>query len=201
MARVVIDLALTLMKRTEKCSLKPYKGKADAPNVWTIGDGHVIGANEQWMHAGITQEQADRLFASDVAEHAKYIEADLGYAKVDDFVFGALASLLYNLGPRGLRGLPSVVNPIRYGKVAAGVTNFYKVNKSGAPLQYRDGLFYRRLAEIYLALAHELVAKPDNCKQAYELIAKLKAVCPAKEHGELVACFKANHRRDLCATC
>lgn len=195
--REVIKPAIDLIHRTEKCSLTAYQGKADKPGVLTIGYGHVIGPGEEWMKKGITQEQADAIFAADVAEHSKHIQADVG-AKVplNDFEYGALASFCFNLGPRALTTAPSVVNFMRNGEKEKGLMNMYKFSISNK--KYRDGLFYRRLTEIYLALKKKLIAKPEDCLEAISLLKDLHTVTDTKAALEY---FGRNHVRYLCRHC
>lgn len=195
--RTVIPQALNLIARTEKLSLKAYQGKADADDVWTIGYGHVIRASEFQFREGITAEKAGQLFAADVASHSKFIQEDVGIkVTLDDWIYGALASLCYNVGPRTLLGAPSIVNKLREGKINEGVLNMYKFSISDK--QYRDGLFYRRLTEMVLALRHKLVVKPYECNGARELIKQLAAFGSVKD---MEAYFAKNHRKDLCASC
>ena len=195
--REVIEPALKLIQRTEKRSLVAYQGKADKPGVLTIGDGHVIRPDEEWMKKGITNEQADAIFAADVAKHSEFIQTDVG-AKVplNDFEFGALASFCYNLGPRALRSAPSVVNFMRNGEKEKGLMNMYKFSISDK--KYRDGLFYRRLTEIYLALKKKLIDKPDDCLEAISILKDLHTVTDTKAALEY---FGRNHVRYLCRHC
>lgn len=195
--REVIEPAVKLIQRTEKRSLVAYQGKADKPGVLTIGDGHVIRPGEEWMKKGITNEQADAIFAADVAKHSEYIQTDVG-AKVplNDFEFGALASFCYNLGPRALRSAPSVVSFMRNGEKEKGLMNMYKFSISDK--KYRDGLFYRRLTEIYLALKKKLIDKPDDCLEAISILKDLQPVTDTKAALEY---FGRNHVRYLCRHC
>lgn len=197
--RDLIAPAKQLISGVEKCALVPYQGAADPPGVLTTGWGHVIKAHEPHLLKPITQEQADALFRADVEEHIKYIQSDIGSKVVlDDWVFGAFGSFAYNNGPKIFAAAPSIVNPLRAGKLKEGVLNMWKFCKSGKPLKYRDGLFYRRLQEMVFALDRTLVAKPDHCKQANTLIVRLA------KHGDVTAMrsfFYANHRKELCIVC
>lgn len=199
MSRPVIEPAQKLVRGTEKLALKWYQGKADPPNVLSIGYGHVIGLSESYLKAGITQEKAEQLFANDLASHSKFIEGDIKPKfPLDDFVFGACASLAYNNGARVFTNAPSITGPLRTGDVKRGVLAFWKFCKSGVPLQYRDGLFYRRLVEMHLALRHVLVTKPDECKAARTL---MNGLAEFGNISEMVEYFNSHHRKDLCVTC
>lgn len=197
--REIIEPAKRLITGVEKCALSPYQGKADPPGVLTTGWGHVIRANEPHLRKPITQAQADALFQKDVADHTKFIQSDVGVnVKLDDWVFGAFASFAYNNGPRVFAAAPSITNWLRKGDIKRGVLNMYKWNKSGRPLQYRDGLFYRRLQEMVLALDHELVAKPDDCAEANALIVRLA------KHGnvsDMRTAFHSLHVKRKCRLC
>lgn len=199
MSRILIPEGVKLIRGTEKRSLTAYQGGADPKGVLTIGDGHVIKKGEEHLLKGITNQQADELFSRDCASHFEHIQSDIG-AKVvlDDYVYAAFASLAYNNGARTFLGAPSIVDPLRKGDLKAGVLAMWKFCKSGKPLQYRDGLFYRRLIEMYLALSHKLVQKPDECVAARTLMAKLSLY---GNTGPMVAHFDRNHRKDLCITC
>lgn len=197
--RIVIDPAKTLITGVETCALSPYQGEADPPGVLTTAWGHVIKPGEKHLLKPITRAQADALFEADMREHTKYIQADIG-AKVvlDDWVYGAFASFAYNNGPRVFLNAPSIVNWLRDGDIKRGVLNMYKWNKSGKPLKYRDGLFYRRLQEMVLALDHVLVKKPDDCREANDLIVRLA------KHGnvsDMRTAFHTLHVRSLCRLC
>jgi GH24 family phage-related lysozyme (muramidase) len=199
MTRELIKPAKQLISGVEKCALIPYQGGADPEGVLTTGWGHVIKSNEPHLLKPITQEQADALVQRDIESHTKYIQSDIG-AKIvlDDWVFGAFASLAYNNGPRTFSSAPSIVGPLRQGNVKKALLAMWKWNKSGKPLKYRDGLFYRRLQEMVFALDRTLVPKPDHCKQANALIVRLA------QHGdvtEMRTFFHANHRKELCLVC
>ncbi|MBX9937666.1 MAG: hypothetical protein K2Y32_00350 [Candidatus Obscuribacterales bacterium] len=199
MTRDLIPEAKRLITGVEKCALVPYQGKADPPGVLTTAWGHVIKPHEKHLLKPITQEVADELFRKDVEDHIKYIQGDIGMSvELDDWVFGASGSLAYNNGPRVFLSAPSIVNPMRAGDIKKGVLAFWKFCKSGKPLQYRDGLFYRRLQEMVLALDHVLVKKPDDCREANALIAQLA------KHGdvtEMRTFFHKNHVKRLCRVC
>jgi hypothetical protein len=94
---------------------------------------------------------------------------------------------------------------MRAGHIKEGVLNFYKFCNSGNPLVYRDGLFYRRLVEIHLAIFHVLITKPYECKGALKLMDGLAvATASPAEAGNLVEMrkfFNTHHVKRLCPTC
>lgn len=197
--RELIREGKILISGVEKCSLIPYEGKADAPGVWTIGWGHVIRANEKSLMKGITQAQADAIFARDLEEHTKNIQHDVGAnVPLNDHVYAAFASFAFNLGPDIFKSANSVVNFMRTAEPAKGILNMYKFSNSGKPLVYKDGLFYRRLVEMVLALDKQLVKKPDDCIEANALIVRLA------KHGsvtEMRSFFHTKHIKAKCRIC
>ena len=200
--RIVIPQAVQLIRRTEVLKIdpdgicRPYQGKADKKGVLTIGIGHVIGCGGEWMHKGITREQAEDLFAKDIARHSEFIQADVN-APMDDWEYGAFASFAFNLGPR-IFATASLAKQFREGMKELAICRMHEFSNSDG--QYRDGLFYRRLTEITLALMHKLVKKPDNCTEARKLMNDLLDA----GHRPIRAAmdfFERKHRKDLCPAC
>ena len=211
MPRAVIPEAIELTARTEVLVINrktgmcfPYHGRADAPGVLTIGQGHVIRLpEEKWMLKGITRKQALDIFAQDVASHSQYIQKDIGDdVKLNDWVYGALASFCFNLGERilslgGAYGKPPTVTLLlREGEVNQAMLSIYAF--SNADGEYVDGLFYRRLTEIMLALGHKLVDKPSQCQQAYALIKQLSKFGSV---DAMTTYFQKHHVKRLCLWC
>lgn len=195
MPRVVIAQALSLIKRTETCQLHEYHGKADPRGVMTVGFGHVEKPGEHL--AVITQQQADELFAKDVASHVQFIQHDVGdQVVIDDWMYGALASFCYNLGPRILHPANSITMQLRAGRPKLAALNFYKY--SNADKRYCDGLFYRRLTESALAILHSLVPKPDDCREALALVKQLQVGGPVQP---LIDFFSQHHHKESCRVC
>lgn len=197
--RELIKEGKQLISGVEKCSLVAYQGGADPPGVLTIGWGHVIKPGEHHMLDGITQAEADAIFTRDLEEHTKYIQGDVG-AKVplNDYVYAAFASFAFNLGAGIFKSANSVVNFMRTAEPSKGILNMYKFSNSGKPLVYKDGLFYRRLVEMVLALDKQLVKKPDNCIEANALMVRLA------KHGsvaEMREFFHRKHVKRLCPVC
>lgn len=204
--RPVIPQAIELIKQTEGLVVgpdglcHPYEGRADAKGVLTIGYGHVIQPHERHLLAGITQQQAENLLANDVAKHAQYIQADVGdNVEIDDWLYGALASFCFNLGARILKSQRCSISALlRKNKRTDAIFRMSLYCRSDNI--YRDGLFYRRLTEMWLALAHELISKPISCKEAKKLIAQMVQYGPPQA-DTLFRFFSNNHRQDLCVIC
>ena len=88
----ISDAGLKLIKDSEGLRLKAYQ---DSVGVWTIGYGHTPS------HEGdtITQEEADTLFAEDIAKFADGVDNLIAdSAGETDNEFGAMVSLAYNVG-------------------------------------------------------------------------------------------------------
>lgn len=187
--RHVIPEALTLIKSTEGLSLKPYQGSRDRKGTLTVGYGHKIVLGEEHLYDhGITVKQAEDLLSRDVARHCQFIQQDMGGPNVylDDWVFGALASFCYNLGPRILLTAHHVVS--------GGIMEFYRFCHDGNG-DYSDGLFYRRIQETVLGINKVLVKRPGSCVEAQDLMAKIP------DSYDIVNYFNNHHVKALCNVC
>ena len=196
--RPIIAEAQTLIQSFEKCRLKPYQGAADKADTWTVGWGHKMGPADGRMQAGITQKQADDLFAVDLAKHSSHIQEDIGpHVFLDDFKYGMFASFCYNVGPRALLIAPSVVRPAKEGNLDEGILNLYKFSNDERN-KYEDGLFYRRLVEMMLGLTKKLVDKPEDCEEAKTLILDLAGYGDCLE---METFFNTHHQKEHCHVC
>ena len=71
MASIKISNAgINKIKKYEALRLKPYQ---DSVGKWTIGYGHVILPNEQYLMDGITKETAENLLRNDLVNAEKTI--------------------------------------------------------------------------------------------------------------------------------
>ncbi len=88
--------ALQIIKKYEGCKLKAYLCPAGIP---TIATGHTKTVTLADVKRGktITQSEADRLLANDLAEFEKGV-ARLVKVPVTDNQFGALVSFAFNVG-------------------------------------------------------------------------------------------------------
>jgi lysozyme len=91
------DQGRKLLMEREGCRLKAYK---DSTGVLTIGVGHTSAAGRPLVRPGmvITQEQADLIFADDVAEFEDGVERLLGEKPIAPHQFDAFVSLAFNIG-------------------------------------------------------------------------------------------------------
>ncbi len=72
--------------------LQPYQ---DVSGIWTIGRGHVIKDNEQWMKNGITQQQSDDILDADLQVYYQAVDNSVNVPITEsqrdslmDFCFG-----------------------------------------------------------------------------------------------------------------
>ena len=132
--------AIPVIKEFEGCRLKAYKCPAD---VWTIGYGHTDGVKEG---DEITQQEADRLLASDVELFSTGVQR-LVASDINRNQLGALTSFAFNVGLGNLRHstLLKLVNAEKFTEAA---DQFARWNKAaGKPLK---GLTKRRESEAKL---------------------------------------------------
>ena len=105
---------LQFIKDAEGCKLAAYQ---DSVGVWTIGVGSTKG-----VHKGmtITQEQADALLESDLADVYPCIEAHV-HVPLSQGQFDSLVSFIFNLGCGAFKGstLLNLLNKSDYDGAAA----------------------------------------------------------------------------------
>ncbi len=83
---------IDFIKGFEKLELKAYKCPA---GIWTIGYGHTQGVCQGQE---ITKEEAERLFASDIAKFETAVRNLTVGVKLSDVQVDALVSLAFNIG-------------------------------------------------------------------------------------------------------
>jgi lysozyme len=99
-----LAFAEAIVQHWEGCSLTPYHGKADRPEVWTIGWGCIniggvpVGPNTP----AITQARADELLANELAGSQAAVKRQITVA-LTDYQEAALISFTYNLGEPNLQ--------------------------------------------------------------------------------------------------
>lgn len=138
MTRLVNQAARDLITEFEGVRLVPYQ---DSVGNWTWGIGHKKGPDEK-VPVSITQDQCNDLFEQDLSNASdtcgKYITVALG-----DNQFGALCSLVYNLGNSPLtHTLGKFLNE---GLYASASEQFLRWVYAGYVIS--DGLVRRRAAE------------------------------------------------------
>ena len=143
--RKALAFAVAVVQHREGCSLTPYHGKADRPEVWTIGWGciSIAGTPVGPGTPAITQARADELLAHELAGSQAAVKRQIAVA-LTDVQEAALISFTYNLGEGNLRSstLRTLLNDGRPDEAAA---EFGKWVMSGG--QRVRGLIRRRGAE------------------------------------------------------
>ena len=92
--------ALKFTETWEELRLVAYHGKADRPDVWTIGFGHIKGVQEGDT---CTREQAEQWLLEDIQDA---VDAVNNYVTVEltQDEFDATVDLVFNCGIAPLRG-------------------------------------------------------------------------------------------------
>ena len=137
--------AIPLIKEFEGCKLKAYKCPAD---VWTIGYGHTDGVKEG---DEITQQEADRLLASDVELFTTGVQR-LVHSDINRNQLGALVSFSFNVGLGNLRH-STLLRMVNAGDFVGAADQFLRWNKAGGKVL--AGLTRRREAERQLFLKED----------------------------------------------
>ena len=133
----VSDKGLALIKEFEGCKLTAYQ---DSVGVWTIGYGHTKTARKGMV---ITQDQANELLTTDVADHATGVYKAL-QVKLDQHQFDAVVSLAFNVGVNAVRN-STLFKMINRGDAKLAAEQFDRWNKAGGKVL--AGLTRRRAAE------------------------------------------------------
>lgn len=144
---------VALLKAVETLRLKPYDDQTGQETTqWvagaTIGYGHLIPAR-QWntYKKGITEAQADSLFAADLAPFEQVVRDSITVG-LQQYEFDALVILAFNIGAPGFKG-SSVVKLINEPTASTGhadlETAWKAWNKSQGKVM--KGLDNRRAAE------------------------------------------------------
>lgn len=140
--------AIPLIKEFEGCKLKAYKCPAD---VWTIGYGHTDGVKEG---DEITQQEADRLLASDVELFTSGVQR-LVSSDISRNQLNALTSFAFNVGLGNLRH-STLLKLVNAEDFAGAADQFLRWNKAGGKVL--PGLTRRREAERKLFLKDDDVS-------------------------------------------
>ena len=134
------DAGIQLIKQFEGCSLSAYP---DERGIISIGWGHAGAVDGQT----ITQDEADALFLSDLANKAEKPLNLLIKQQLTENQFSALCSLCYNIGS-GNFAKSSVLEAIDDGNIDDVPSYIVLWNKING--QKSNGLLRRRQAECEL---------------------------------------------------
>lgn len=132
---------IELIKSFEGCRLEAYKCQA---GVWTIGYGHTQGVYEGKK---ITEEEAERLLASDLAKFEMGVRNILGSVAngMRENKIDALVSLAFNIGLSAFQQSTLVKTIKRADGVEAVCKQFLRWRFVGK--RTSKGLLRRRIAE------------------------------------------------------
>ena len=103
----------------------------------TIGYGHKMRNDEEWMQAGVSDEQIEKLLLSDIikaAEDASEVINEYGsgdFEGICQYCQEMFTDFVFNLGPNGLRRFPKFVD--------ATLNHDTKIMKQEYKRYYRDG--------------------------------------------------------------
>ena len=110
------------IKRVENGSKDGYNSGIWSPHASpeggndTIGYGHKMRNDEEWMKAGVPDEQIEKLLLSDIikaAEDASEVINEYGsgdFEGICQYCQEMFTDFVFNLGPNGLRRFPKFVN-------------------------------------------------------------------------------------------
>lgn len=154
---------LALIKRFEGLELEAYQ---DIAGVWTIGYGHTGGRAIEG--ATLTAAQAEALLMQDLAPRELAVSG-LVKAEINQNMFDALVSLVYNIGRERFRTSTCLRRlnqyPPDYIGAADALTWFNKATVNGV-LREVQGLTRRRAAEkeLFLTPMREIAPKKNTAK-------------------------------------
>jgi lysozyme len=138
-----------LIQHFESCFLKAYQ---DGGGVWTIGWGHTgLQHLDGTVHKGriITREEADRLFAYDMEQFERRVEA-LVKVPLSQAQYDALVSFDFNSGgltleEKGKSAPSTLLRKLNAGDFMGAALEFPRWNKDNGKVV--NGLIRRRAAE------------------------------------------------------
>jgi lysozyme len=93
--RQINEKGLAIIKEREGLKLTKYYDDNDG---WTVGWGHLITGKEPFPCDTITEEQAEWLIRSDVANAEEQVSVVTQHIPLTDNEFSALVSFVYNIG-------------------------------------------------------------------------------------------------------
>ncbi len=137
--------------------------------IWTVGWGHALTdprtgqflrgskdkAHAYGMYPSLTETDADRLLAEDLAGYARETRRVVTVS-VPDHAMGALTSFAFNLGTGALKK-STLLSLLNNGNTVEAADQFLRWNKASGKVL--PGLTRRREAERHLFLTGELVLR------------------------------------------
>jgi len=138
------EQGLNIIKYFEGLRLKVYKCPAGLD---TIGYGHVIKENEQYLYNGITKEQAEELLLKDLSRFEIGVLKLIKQEYLNENRFSALVSFAFNAGLGALK-ISTLRMKLNRGEIEEAGFELLKWCKVRG--QIVKGLLLRRQAELSL---------------------------------------------------
>lgn len=137
-----------LIQDFEKCKLAAYTATDDekVKGIWTIGWGNTLYLNGNHVKQGdkITQDQADKLFDSTIAEFENDLTPMLHGINLNQNQYDALISIAYNIGKHDFVD-STLLRQLKQGNFNTAANQFLVWNHQAGKVL--DGLTRRRVAE------------------------------------------------------
>lgn len=128
-----IQLLQKELTRDEGIRFSPYK---DTKDIMTVGIGHNLQSSPISYSYPLTQDQVNQIFASDVQNVIKDLNANIPWwSSLDEVRQRVLANMTFNLGINGLLAFKNTLNFIKCGNYVAaaeGMKNSKWYNQVGA---------------------------------------------------------------------
>lgn len=128
-----IQLLQKELTRDEGVRFSPYK---DTKDIMTVGIGHNLQSSPISYSYPLTQDQVNQIFASDVQNVIKDLNANIPWwSSLDEVRQRVLANMTFNLGINGLLAFKNTLNFIKCGNYVAaaeGMKNSKWYNQVGA---------------------------------------------------------------------
>jgi len=143
----VSGAGLERLKKFEALRLNAYK---DVAGKWTIGYGHLILPDEQYLRSGpITAAKAESLLRADLATAERAV-GTLVVMKLSQSQFDALVSFVFNVGA-GAFARSDMLQLINAGNFNGAAAQFPRWTRAGG--RQSAGLLARRAVEQNLFLS------------------------------------------------
>ena len=139
-----LDLLISLIKRFEGCSLKPYYCPAGVLTIGWGATGNGVSHESKW-----TQEQADARLKSDATKFLVGTKSLL--PNISGSMLVACADFAYNLGLGRLK-TSTLRRKMLLNDYSGAIVQFMRWNKAGGKVL--KGLDSRRRAEVSLFTTH-----------------------------------------------
>lgn len=167
---IMSDEGFNLLKQLEGLQLAPYSDGSGT----SIGYGHQIQPGQEWMLDGITQAEADEIFADDVSYFEQVVndyfydaDGNATGAGLDADMFDALVMFAFNIGGSNFAG-SQLARMVNAGASNADIYNFWLSTWVGSPAV--PGLVNRRQIEADYAFAQGEPATAKKRNYAWVLL-------------------------------